>query len=80
MNYKKLMSYDPTVYETTTNSLGQEIQLVEHPTKGDEAPVIAVCHALELADYTDFYDIVDITNGIEYEPLFIDGKLTHGNN
>lgn len=79
MNYEKLTKENPTVYTTMVNSIGQEIELVEHPFKGDESPIIAVCHELKLASYTDFFDTDDmLADHKEYEPLFIDGKFQHG--
>jgi len=79
LNYKKLMDQNPTVYESMLNSLGQTIEFVEHPTKGDEAEVICVCHNLELASYSTFLDLGDMTaeHG-EYEPSFKDGKFFIG--
>lgn len=78
-NYEKLMSQKPTVYETFKNSLGQEIDLVEHPTKGDESFVICVNHKLKLAEDSTFFETDDMTaeHG-EYEPSFKDGKLYIG--
>jgi len=79
MNYTKLMANEPTEYNRMTNSLGQEIVFYEHPFKGDEFPVIIVCHALELADYTDFMEDDNmIASHKEYEPTFVDGKLHIG--
>ena len=79
MNYSKLMALEPTEYERMTNSLGQEIVFYEHPLKGDEFPVIIVCHELELADYTDFMETDDmIASHKEYEPSFQNGKLFIG--
>jgi len=79
LNYKKLMEHNPTVYDTITNSLGQEIDLAEHPLKGDLAPVICICHELELADYSTFFDTDDmLAEHKEYEPNFQDGKLFIG--
>jgi hypothetical protein len=80
MNYQKLMSLDPTTYGSMTNSKKQEIVFVEHPTRGDEYPVIAVCHELQLAAATDFFELDDMTaeHG-EYEPWFDkDGELVIG--
>ena len=80
MNYEKLMSYKPTVYGEMTNSQGQKIIFVEHPTRGDEYPVIAVCHELQVASATDFFDLDDMTaeHG-EYEPWFNEeGELEIG--
>jgi hypothetical protein len=79
MNYKKLMDLDPTSYGKMTNSLGQEIEFFEHPLRGDEFPVIIVCHELELADYTDFMETVDMeAEHGEYQPSFVDGELYIG--
>ena len=73
------MANEPTEYNRMTNSLGQEIVFYEHPFKGDEFPVIIVCHALEVADYTDFMEDDDmIASHKEYEPTFVDGKLHIG--
>jgi hypothetical protein len=80
MNYKKLMSHNPTEYGSMINSQGQKIVFVEHPIKGDEYPVIAVCHELELAGATDFFELDDMTaeHG-EYEPWFDEsGELEIG--
>lgn len=79
LSYKKLMEHEPTIYTTIINSLGQRIDLVEHPLKGDESVVIAVCHELQIASYTDFYDLDDmLAEHKEYEPLFINGNFQHG--
>jgi len=78
INYEKLMAQKPTVYTTLVNSLQQVIDLVEHPTMGDEAQVIAVCHDLRLASYSSFYDTYDMLNIIDYEPSFIEGKFYIG--
>ena len=79
MNYLKLMSHNPTEYVKFINSLGQEIVFYEHPLKGDEFPVIIVCHELKLADYTDFMECDDMIAGHkEYEPTFVNGKLFIG--
>ena len=79
LSYKKLMENEPTIYTTMVNSLGQKIDLVEHPFKGDESAVIAVCHELQIASYTDFYDLEDmLAEHREYEPLFINDTFQHG--
>jgi hypothetical protein len=80
MNYSKLMQHNPTELDRMMNDLGQLIVFYEHPIKGDEFPVIIVCHELELADYTDFMETTDMTalHG-EYQPSFVDGKLHIGN-
>lgn len=79
LNYEKLMSHNPTVYTQFVNSIGQLIKLIEHPLKGDEAQVIAVCDELQLAAYTTFYDTDDmLADHKEYEPSFINGLLYIG--
>ena len=80
MNYQKLMLFNPTIYGTMINSKKQEITFVEHPTRGDEYPVIAICHKLKLAATTDFYELDDMmTKDGEYEPWFNEiGELKIG--
>ena len=79
LNYTKLMSEEPTLYGEMVNSLGQKIEFVEHPYKGDEYPVIAVCRELKLASATDFWDLDDmLADHKEYEPSFQEEKLFIG--
>ena len=79
INYNKLMSHKPTSFGTMVNSIGQTIEFYEHPLKGDEAEVIAVCHELQLAAYSSFFEIDDmIAEHGEYEPTFEGGQLLIG--
>tara|TARA_X000001382_G_C3069822_1_gene147098 strand:+ start:190 stop:444 length:255 start_codon:yes stop_codon:yes gene_type:complete len=79
INYEKLISNNPTEYERFTNSKGQEIVFVEHPTQGDNYPIICVCHELKLASSSDFFETDDMLESHkEYEPSFEDGKLWIG--
>jgi len=79
MNYKKLMSHNPTSFGSIINKVGQEITFYEHPLRGDEAPVIIVCHELQLAESSDFMETDDMANEDgEYQPSFIDGELYIG--
>lgn len=75
LNYQRLTALKPTVYHTFTNKLGQEIELVEHPIKGDEAPVVILYHAEKLAVSSDFYDCNDMLNGQDYEPVYMHGQM-----
>lgn len=79
-NYTKLMSYKPTSFGTHTNILGQVIEFYEHPTQGDSAQVICVCHDLKLAADSGFFETDDMidTEYREYEPSFQDGKFYIG--
>jgi len=80
MNYQFLIELHPTSYGKIVNSKNQEIEFYEHPLIGDEAPVIAVCHALERAEKTDFFELDDMTaSHKEYEPWFDEsGELNYG--
>lgn len=78
-NYTNLMNQKPFVYETFTNSLGQKLDVIEHPTKGDSSYVIVVSHDLQLAEDSTFYETGDMTEDHkEYEPSFKDGDLQIG--
>ena len=80
MNYAKLLAKEPYKFETElVNSLAQTITFYECPTWGDGRPVICVCHDLQLAAYSAFYELNDMTaEHKEYEPLFVDGQLKYG--
>jgi hypothetical protein len=70
MNYSKLIQLNPTTYGV--------IEFVEHPLKGDEAPVICVCHDLNLAMESEFWDLEDMmASHKEYEPYFENGHLLY---
>ena len=75
MNYNWLTDMDPTVYGSITNDMGQIIEFVEHPLKGETSPVICLCRELEVAEESDFFDTDDMMDGGDYMPFFIDGKL-----
>jgi hypothetical protein len=79
LNYTRLMALNPFKYGEMINSIGQLIEFYEHPTRGDEYPVIAVCHYHALAAATDFYELDDmIAEHGECEPVFVNGDLYHG--
>jgi|Wag4MinimDraft_6_1082665.scaffolds.fasta_scaffold92623_1 hypothetical protein len=79
LNYEKLMNAAPTKYGEVLNAKNQLIEFYEHPKFGEDYPVIAVCHALQLAAATTFYELDDMTaeHG-EYTPLFVDGAIIYG--
>lgn len=62
-----------TVMDTFTNRIGQTFDLVEHPTKGDFAPIVIVYHEKECAVYSTFYDLDDLTNDSygDYHPVYM---------
>lgn len=79
LNFEKLMSHKPTEYGTMINSLGQKIIFVEHPTMGDEYPVIAVFINEKKAFATDFFELDDMTaDHKEYEPILINNEIIFG--
>jgi len=79
MNYLKLMSHNPTKFGSIINNIGQEICFYEHPLRGDEAPIIIVCHELQLAESSDFMETDDMAaEDSDYQPAFVDGKLYIG--
>ncbi len=79
INYNKLMNQDPMSYGEMTNSIGQNIEFIEHPTQGDGTFIICVCHELELAAYSDFFETEEMEEvGGDYEPVFIEGEFKHG--
>lgn len=79
MNYQKLMEHNPTNLGYIVNDLNQIIEFYEHPIHGDYAEVICVCHELELAANSTFFETTDMQEDHkEYEPSFIEGKLHIG--
>jgi len=75
LNYQRLMTLKPTLYDTIVNQLGQRIDLYEHPTKGDSYPVIAVYDEEKLAVCTDFWDTEDFYEGSDYNLCYMHGEL-----
>lgn len=78
-NYDKLMGLYPTVLGDMVNSDGQKVLFLEHPLRGDEAPVIVQFPEYRLAFDSEFWDTDDMEEvGGCYEPSVLDGKLYHG--
>jgi len=75
LNYKNLMEQEPTVYEEMINQIGQKVQFVEHPTKGEDYPVIAVFPEYEKAVVTNFFDCSDFYIDSDYNPCIVDDKV-----
>jgi len=63
------MDANPLEYSEIVNQENQIISFLEHPYEGDMYPVIAVCHAREVAYCTDFWDTEDFTSGSDYLPI-----------
>jgi len=75
--YAALRKHNAFVIAEKVNSIGQQFQVLEHPTKGDEAPVIVMFPRHEVAFDSDFFEADDLIAGEDYEPHFVDGKLLH---
>ena len=69
LNFKKLNDFGPTIYNEMVNAKGQKVLFVEHPTHGDEYPVIVMFPDLELAFCSDFFETDDMMGETEsYQP------------
>lgn len=75
LNYYRVVALQPTVYTSLVNKLGQTLELVEHPLRGDKAPVVILYHAEKLAVLSDFYDTEDMLAGGDYEPVYMYGEM-----
>lgn len=72
------MKQEPTLLDTMTNKLNQEIKFFEHPENGDEDFVYALIDGNVLVR-TDFFETVDMTaDHQEYTPFLIEGKVWSG--
>lgn len=69
-NFQKLMEKNPTEFGTYEFQ-GQKVLLLEHPTYGDEATVIAAVPALEVAWDTGFFETDELMEpGGDYQQYF----------
>ena len=69
------MAYEPTIYTEFVNSQGKKVQLCEHPTRGDEYPVLVVFPDEQLAFVSDFWETDDmVAEHGEYEPVLVEGE------
>ena len=73
--YSYLMSEGALVLNRFTNDAAQEVVLVEHPIYGDDSGIIVMFPKYAVAFETDFFDIGDLTESKEYQPLYIDEDL-----
>lgn len=80
LNYGKLAALKPTIYNTFTNKIGQKFDLIEHPIKGDEYPVVIMYHEEKTAVVSDFFDTDDLTNNYagDYHPVYMFGQICLG--
>lgn len=71
LNYTKLMASNPYVIQRSRNAQGQKMEFVEHPTEGDDYPVIVVFHDAKLAFNTGFFDTGDFHRSSDYMPVLV---------
>ena len=75
LKFKKIEELNPHVYDKIINKTGQKVEFWEHPTLGDDYPVIVAFPELELAFNSEFMETSDMTGGDDYEPHCVDGEL-----
>lgn len=78
LNANLINKRKPSVLGSFTNVLGQQIEFLEHPTKGDEYPILlrytdatGNCNVFE----SEFFDTEDMYLGSDYEPIYIFGEM-----
>ena len=67
----KLMKQKPCELHRLVNRFDQEVIFYEHPTKGDEAPVIGVIG--DTAFNTGFWDCGSFFEDSDYNPILFNG-------
>lgn len=70
LNYTKLMANDASVLGEKTNYLNQKVVFLEHPSYGDEYPVIVAFPEHGVAFNSEFYDIEDMDGIEDYDPIY----------
>jgi len=82
MKYAKLYSYlianDAFVLHRFTNDAAQEVVLVEHPIYGDDAGIVVMFPEYAVAFATDFFEISELAETKEYQPLYFDEYIRFG--
>jgi len=82
MKYAKLYSYlvanDAFVLCRFTNDAAQEVVLVEHPIYGDDAGIVVMFPEYAVAFATDFFEISELAETKEYQPLYFDEYIRFG--
>ena len=74
-NAQKFLALNPTELDSFTNLVGQKVRLLEHPTRGDEAPIYGEIDGVVFD--TEFFDTDDMTYpDSDYAPLLLaDGSV-----
>ncbi len=74
-NSKKFLDLNPTELDSFKNLVGQRVRFLEHPTRGDEAPVYGEINGVVFD--TEFFDTEDMSyNDSDYSPLMLaDGSV-----
>lgn len=69
----KLMKQKPCELYRMKNRFNQEVVFYEHPTKGDEAPVLAIIG--DTAFNTGFWDCGSFFEDSDYNPILYNGMV-----
>ncbi len=74
-NAQKFLDLNPYELDSFKNLVGQRVRFLEHPTRGDEAPVYGEINGV-IFD-TEFFDTEDMShNDSDYAPLMLaDGSV-----
>jgi hypothetical protein len=70
--YSYLVANEALVLHRFMNDAFQSVELSEHPIYGEEAGLIVSFPDYAVAFETDFFDIDDLAESKEYQPLYID--------
>lgn len=74
--YNDIMSKKPYVYDGFVNSMNQMVVLLEHPTEGDDAPVIVSFPEHGVMFDSGFMETDDMKNmDGDYVPHLVDGEM-----
>lgn len=70
IDYSELLATKPTILGRY-HFLGQDVVLCEHPTNGEDSPIIAYVQSQQVAWSTGSFDMEDLTEcGSDYQQYF----------
>ncbi|MCL4639331.1 MAG: hypothetical protein M5Z89_10115 [Olivibacter sp.] len=74
-----IFGLSPFELTSFNNALRQRVRLLEHPTLGDESPVLVHIeeNGVNYMCVSDFYEIDDMSEILDYQPLLVDGRIVH---
>lgn len=75
LNYTEIINQNPTLLDSFVNQSGQTVNCYEHPTLGDESPVIVEIEGVMVE--SDFWDLGDFYEDSEYNPILWHGEIIY---